>query len=266
MPSQRFDFQSSKENKLSGLVEHPETTPLGWAILAHCFTCGKDSLAATRLARGLAYAGIGVLRFDFAGIGKSGGDFAETTFSADVDDLAAAAEAMTAAGMPPSVLIGHSLGGAAVLAAADKIRTARAVATIAAPARVADILRQFDKGALERIRSDGEAEVYLAGRPYIVRQSFVDDVQNYDLKQHVERLHLPLLIMHAPNDDTVELSNASSIFASAKHPRSFVSLGDADHLLAQPAEAQLAARVIAAWADRYLAGFSARLFNVERSG
>jgi len=257
MQSQLFDFQSSKGYIQSGIVEHPETAPLGWAILAHCFTCGKDSLAAVRLARGLANAGIGVLRFDFAGLGKSGGDVADTTFSAGVADLVAAAEAMTAAGMAPSLLVGHSLGGAAVLAAADKVRTAHAIATIAAPARVADILRQFGTAALERIRSDGEAEVYLAGRPFIVRKSFVDDVQQYDLKRHIERPHLPLLIMHAPNDETVELSNASRIFASAEHPKSFVSPCDADHLLARPADAQFATRVIAAWASRYLAGSAA---------
>jgi uncharacterized OsmC-like protein/alpha-beta hydrolase superfamily lysophospholipase len=263
MPSQVFDFESPKGYRLSGRIEHPETTPRGWALLAHCFTCGKESLAAVRLARALALTGIGVLRFDFAGLGKSGGEFADTTFASDVGDLVAAGEAMAAAGMEPSLLVGHSLGGAAALAAAGDMRTIRAVATIGAPADVVHVLHQFDAASLKRIETDGEAEVLLADRPFVVRKSFVDDAREHDLEARIARLHRPLLIMHAPRDATVGVENASRIFAAAKHPKSFISLDDADHLLTRRADADYAATTIAAWAARYLPKLVADLPQIE---
>lgn len=263
MPSEAFDFESPKGYRLSGRIEQPETTPRGWAILAHCFTCGKESRAAVRLARALALTGIGVLRFDFAGLGKSGGEFADATFAADVGDLIAAGGAMGAAGMEPSLLVGHSLGGAAALAAAGDMPGIRAVATIGAPADVAHVLHQFDTASLERIERDGEVEVQLANRPFIVRKSFVDDLRKHDLEARVAGLHRPLLIMHAPRDATVGIENASRIFAAAKHPKSFISLDDADHLLTGQADADYAATMIAAWAARYLPQLIADLPQVE---
>lgn len=252
MASQQFDFDSAKGYRLSGRIEPAEGTPRGWAIFAHCFTCGKDSLATTRLARALAMAGIGVLRFDFAGLGKSGGDFTGGGFAADVDDLMAAYAAMTQAGMPPSLLVGHSFGGAAALAAAGDMPTVKAVVTIAAPSDVAHVLQTFGPEALNRIEAQGEAEVDLAGRPFVIRQSFVDDAREQDLAARIARLRRPLLILHSPGDMTVGIDNATRIFVAAKHPKSFVSLDDADHLLTRPADADYAAAVIAAWASRYL--------------
>jgi putative redox protein len=252
MSSQSFDFESRRGYRLSGRIEQPETTPRGWAILAHCFTCGKESLASVRLARALALSGIGVLRFDFAGLGASGGAFADGSFAADVEDLIAANAAMTAAGLAPSLLVGHSLGGAAVLAAAGQIPIIKAVVTIGAPSDVAHVLRQFDPDSLKRIEVQGEAEVRLADRPFIVRKDFVENLRQYDLEARIAALHRPLLVLHAPRDATVGIENATRIFAAAKHPKSFISLDDADHLLSRRTDADYAATIIAAWASRYL--------------
>jgi uncharacterized protein len=252
MAAQAFDFDSPHGYRLSGKLELPDGAPRGWAILAHCFTCGKDVLAASRIARALASNGVGVLRFDFAGLGTSGGSFADATFAADVADLIAAADALAAAGKTPALLIGHSLGGAAVLAAAGAMPMVRAVVTIGAPADVKHVLHQFDPASLASIESHGEAEVQLAGRPFIVRKTFIDDARQHDLKARIADLRRPLLVMHSPRDATVGIDNAAGIFAAAKHPKSFISLDDADHLLTRRADADYTATMIAAWAARYL--------------
>lgn len=252
MAIQPFDFEGSAGHSLSGRLEHPPTPPRGWAIFAHCFTCGKDSLAAVRLSRALSLIGIGVLRVDFAGLGGSDGEFGSGTFAADVNDLVAAAQTMAAAGMAPSLLIGHSLGGAAVLGAAGAIDTVRAVATIGAPADVGHILRQFAPESVRRIEAEGEAQVDLGGRPFLFRRNFIDDAREQDLLAQVQELRRPLILLHAPGDMTVGIENATRIFHAARHPKSFVSLDDADHLLTRRADADYAAAVIAAWASRYL--------------
>ena len=252
MLDQQFDFLGAQGNRLSGRIERPQTTPRGWAIFTHCFTCGKDSLAAARVARALALRGIGVLRFDFAGLGGSTGEFADSTFAADVDDLVAAGRAMAEAGQAPSLLIGHSLGGAAALAAAADMPTIKAVATIGAPSSVAHVLKQFDSEALARIERDGEAQLLLAGRPFTIRKSFLDDARQQKLEERIAQMHKPLLVMHAPGDGIVDIHNATQIFLAARHPKSFVSLDDADHLLTRRADSDYAASVIAAWAERYL--------------
>jgi putative redox protein len=251
MVSRIFEFESAGGYRLSGVLETPVATVRGWAIFAHCLTCGKDSPAAAHIAKGLARAGVGVLRFDFAGVGAGGGDFAASTFAADAEDLVAAGQAMAAAGMQPDLLVGHSLGGSAVLLAAEAMPGVRAVATLAAPADLAHVLRRFDPGSLARIKSDGEAEVRLGERDFIVRQSFVDDLSRHDLIETAGRLHRALLILHAPTDATVGIENASQLFLAAKHPKSFISLDSADHLLTRPADAEFAAATIAAWASRY---------------
>lgn len=251
MTGRPFTFPGGGGSDLAGYLEAPEGTPRGWAIFAHCFTCGKDSRAAVYIARALSRAGIGVLRFDFAGVGVSGGNFAASTFAADAEDLVAAGQAMAAAGMQPDLLVGHSLGGSAALLAAAAMPTVRAVATVAAPADVAHVLHHFDAESLARIKMHGEAEVRLGERDFIVRQSFVDDLSRHDLVETVGRLNRALLILHAPTDTTVGIENATRLFLAAKHPKSFISLDTADHLLARPADADFAAAVIAAWASRY---------------
>lgn len=252
MASAVFDFTGHKGYRLSGRLEAPETTPRGWAIFAHCFTCGKDSLASARVARALSRAGIGVLRFDFAGIGQSGGGPGSTNFAADVGDLLAASDAMTAAGMAPALLIGHSFGGAAALVAAADLPTIRAVATIAAPVDLHLVLQQFAPDGLVKILADGEAEVEIAGRPFVIRRNFVDELERHDIKKSVADLRRPLLVMHSPADKAVGIEHASAIFLAAKHPKSFISLDSGDHLLSDPDDANYAAAVIAAWAGRYL--------------
>ncbi len=250
MTTRSFDFESGSGYRLSGKLETPETSPTGWAIFAHCFTCGKDNLAAARITRALAGKGIGVLRFDFAGLGGSEGQFAN--FGADIRDLTAAAEAMATEGMAPSLLIGHSMGGAAVLAAAGQLPGIKAVVTIGAPSQLSHVLHQFGPEQIETIERDQQAEVQLGGRPFPVRQSFIEELRGFDLSSAVAHLGRPLLILHAPRDETVGIENAQQIFVAAKHPRSFVSLDDADHLLTRRSDAEFAANVIAAWAARYL--------------
>lgn len=252
MTSEAFDFTGHRDYRLSGRLDAPETTPRGWAIFAHCFTCGKDSLASARVARSLSRAGIGVLRFDFAGIGQSGGGPGSTNFAAEVADLVAASNAMTAAGMAPALLVGHSFGAAAAIVAAADLPNITAVATIAAPFDLHHVLEQFAPGGLVRIMADGEAEVEIAGRPFVICRSFVDDLERHDVRESAARLRRPLLVMHSPTDQVVSIDHASAIFLAAKHPKSFVSLDAGDHLLTDPDDANYAAAVIAAWASRYL--------------
>ena len=252
MTTQVFDFTGARGHQLSGRLDLPDGPILAYALFAHCFTCTKNSLAATHISRALNGRGIAVLRFDFSGLGQSEGAFADSTFSGDVADLIEAARAMEAAGIAPHLLIGHSLGGAAVLAAAPELPGLKAVATIGAPFDVTHVTRQFSD-ALQTILDDGQAQVTLGGRSLTVRRAFVDDLGGHDLGERVHRLHHPLLVMHAPLDETVGVDNASQIFLAARHPKSYVSLADADHLLTRSADSEYAAEVIAAWASRYLA-------------
>src|SRR6516225_8318152 len=247
----RATFPGSSGEELSARLEFPDGPVRAFALFAHCFTCTKDVLAARRIAGGLAAAGVAVLRFDFTGLGSSEGDFANTDFSSNVEDLVCAADYLRRSYEAPVILIGHSLGGAAVLAAASRIPEVKAVATIGAPADVAHVLHQFG-GSLEQIRSEGEGEVRLAGRPFRIRRSFVEDAEGQRLEDHIRTLGRALLVMHAPRDEVVGIDNASRIFLAARHPKSFVSLDDADHLLSRPQDAAYAAGVIAAWASRYV--------------
>ncbi len=251
MQSKVFDFTGAAGQKLSGRLDLPDHPPRGYALFAHCFTCTKNSLAAVRIARALAARGIGVLRFDFTGLGGSEGRFADGGFSGDVSDLVSAAEQMSRAGMAPKLMVGHSLGGAAVLAAAAQLPELAAVATVAAPFDVQHVTVLF-KGGLETIEQRGEAEVNLGGRPFTIRRSFIDDLRTHDQGARIAQLRHPLLVLHSPVDQTVGIENASSIFLAAKHPKSFVSLDNADHLLTREADATYAAEMIASWASRYL--------------
>jgi len=251
MASERFDFPNAQGERLAALLDRPDGEPRAYALFAHCFTCGKDVHAAKRMAERLMASGIAVLRFDFTGLGASEGEFANTTFSSNVADLVAAADHLRRAHRAPAILIGHSLGGAAVLAAAADIPEARAVVTIAAPADPHHVTGLFQE-QVEEIRREGEVTVTLAGRPFRVRREFLDDIAEQRLVDRVAHLRKALLVFHAPADPIVGIDNATRIFTAAKHPKSFVSLADADHLLSRASDAVYAASVIAAWAERYL--------------
>jgi putative redox protein len=251
MPTERFQFTGEGGHQLAASLDLPEREPLAYALFAHCFTCGKDALAAKRIAVALSARGIAVLRFDFTGLGSSEGDFANSTFSSNVADLVRAANHLRETRRAPAILIGHSLGGAAILAAAGQIPEARAVVTIAAPSDPAHVTGLF-RDRIEDIRRHGKVEVSLAGRPFQISREFLDDIAEHGLMAQVASLHKALLIMHSPTDDTVGIDNATRIFVAAKHPKSFVSLADADHLLTDKRDAAHVADVIAAWATRYL--------------
>jgi len=251
MPTERFQFTGSEGQQLAAALDTPDGEIHAYALFAHCFTCGKDVLAAKRIAVALAAKGIAVLRFDFTGLGSSEGDFANSTFSSNVADLVRAADHLRETRKAPAILIGHSLGGAAILAAAGQIPDARAVVTIAAPSDPAHVTGLF-ADRVEDIRKNGESEVSLAGRPFRIKREFLDDIAEHGLMAHVANLHKALLVMHAPTDDTVGIDNATRIFVTAKHPKSFVSLAGADHLLTNKNDATYVADVIAAWTTRYL--------------
>jgi uncharacterized OsmC-like protein/alpha-beta hydrolase superfamily lysophospholipase len=251
VPTERFQFAGSEGDKLAATLDAPEGQIRAYALFAHCFTCGKDVLAAKRIAVALSARGIAVLRFDFTGLGSSEGDFANSTFSSNVADLVRAADYLRATRKAPAVLIGHSLGGAAVLAAADQIPEASAVVTIAAPSDPTHVAGLF-AGSIADIRRQGKAEVSLAGRAFTIKREFLDDIAEQSLMPRIAGLRKALLIMHSPTDDTVGIDNATRIFVAAKHPKSFVSLAGADHLLSNRQDSAYAADVIAAWASRYI--------------
>jgi uncharacterized OsmC-like protein/alpha-beta hydrolase superfamily lysophospholipase len=251
MPAEKFNFPNAEGHQLAALLDRPDGAVRAIALFAHCFTCGKHNRAARHIAEGLKQKGIAVLRFDFTGLGASEGEFANTTFSSNVDDLVAAADHLRQTLAAPAILIGHSLGGAAVLAAAHRIAETRAVVTIAAPFDPAHVVGLLGEPVAE-IGDKGEVEVTLAGRSFRVRRALLDDVAQQNLAGHIATLHKALLIFHAPTDDTVGIDNASHIFTTAKHPKSFISLDGADHLLSRNSDATYVAHVIAAWAERYL--------------
>ncbi|MEX1250806.1 MAG: alpha/beta fold hydrolase [Hyphomonas sp.] len=251
MKTETVTFVGGGGQELAGRIERPAGTPRAWAIFAHCFTCSKDSVAAVRVSRALTAQGFGVLRFDFAGIGASGGRFEHTTFSSNVDDVVAAADYVRSACGAPALLIGHSLGGAAVLAAAGRISDVKAVAAIGAPADVAHIEQNF-ADAVAEIETEGTARVALGGKIFTVRRELLEDIRNQPQMQRISGMRKALLILHAPGDMTVGIENATMIYRAAKHPKSFVSLDGADHFLSKPEDAAYAASVITAWAARYM--------------
>jgi uncharacterized OsmC-like protein/pimeloyl-ACP methyl ester carboxylesterase len=251
MHSEKILFPGASGTMLAARLDRPEGPVREAAVLAHCFTCSKDIAAARRISGRLAALGIAVLRFDFTGLGHSAGEFANTNFSSNVADLLAAAQWMEGRGMPAQLLIGHSLGGAAALKAAPQIASLRAVVTIGAPFDPAHVAHNFG-GKLDEIRDKGQALVNLAGRDIEIRQQFLDDISQASLADALPRLGAALLVLHAPRDAVVGIENASAIFMAAKHPKSFVSLDDADHLISREADAEYVADLISSWSSRYL--------------
>ncbi len=249
--AERVSFSSSRGPLLAGIVDAPTAEVRGWGVFAHGFALSKDSPAAARTCKQLAAEGIGMLRFDNLGLGDSEGDWGDGSFTVKVDDTVKAAQFMTENGRPPDILVGHSFGGDAVIAAARRVPSVRGVVAIGAPIEPKNVERHY-RALVERVLEDGKADWLAGGKALTLKRSFVEDIRQADLRQHVRQLGLPLLVMHSPADDTVSIANASSIFRAAGHPRSFIALEGSDHLLAAAGQAKRAARIISAWADQYL--------------
>ena len=250
--AERVWFPSSSGPRLAGLIDQPEVPVRGWGVFSHGFTLGKDSPAASRICKQLASEGVGMLRFDNLGLGDSEGDWGDGSFSHKVADTAQATRFMNDSGRNVRLLVGHSFGGAAVIAAALQLESVRAVASIGAPYEPAHVEHNYD-ALVDRILAEGEAPFLIGGKALTLRRHFLEDVRGVDLHEQIRTLHRALLVMHSPTDNTVGIANASEIFRAARHPRSFVSLEGADHLLTGRNQAQRAARIISAWADPYLA-------------
>jgi uncharacterized OsmC-like protein/alpha-beta hydrolase superfamily lysophospholipase len=248
--TEKITFTGALGDPLAARLDLPEAKPDAYALFAHCFTCTKDIFAASRIARGLTEHGIAVLRFDFTGLGASEGEFANTNFSSNVGDLVAAANHLRENFEAPAILIGHSLGGAAVLAAASDVPEAKAICTVGAPADPAHVAHHFEH-ARDEIEAEGQATVQMVGRPFTVKKQFLDDIAGQKLEAKIADMKKALLVFHSPTDQTVGVENAGLIFQAAKHPKSFVSLDGADHLLSRHEDAIYVANVIAAWAERY---------------
>lgn len=251
MRSEKLAFTNRQGLSLTGAIDWPTTPHRAVALFAHCFTCTKNLRAIGHLSQALNDSGIAVMRFDFTGLGTSEGDFSETTFSSNVTDLVDAANWLGERGLAPSILVGHSLGGTAILMAAKSIDSTLAVATIGSPATPAHVAHLFADKTCD-IQRDGAAEVLLAGRPFTIRAEFLADLENQPLEKAVHELRKPLLVMHSPIDSTVDIKNAQNLFEHALHPKSFVSLDTADHLLSNPKDSRYAGAVLGAWAERFI--------------
>lgn len=249
MPERRkFEFKGSTGANLAALLELPDQAPNATALFSHCFTCGKDIAAASRISRALVKRGYAVMRFDFTGLGNSDGDFANTNFSSNVSDLVAAADNLRSQNMAPELLIGHSLGGTAVLNAAHEIPECKGIVTIGSPADAQHVSKQFACD-IDTIEKNGEAEVDLAGRKFVIKKQFLDDISKSSI-DHITKLKAALLVMHSPVDTTVSIKQAERIYTAARHPKSFISLDDADHLLTRASDSEYVADMVSAWATR----------------
>lgn len=252
MSSEKITFKGAFGDELSAKIDYPDGEVKSWVLFAHGFSIGKDLKPVRTISKTLVDEGYGMMRFDFTGLGESGGNFSDTNFSSNVADLMAAADYLRGAHKAPCVLIGHSFGGTAALKAADEIPECKAVATLGSPCDTTHIVHQF-ADQLEEIEMDGQAQVMLAGRPFIIKEQFLDDISNHDIAAEIADLERALMIFHSPQDRVVGIENASHIYSKARHPKSFVSLDGADHLLLKnPADAEYVARVLAAWAARYI--------------
>ncbi len=252
MKTVKIQFKNKTGLQLSAKLELPlDNNPKAYALFAHCFTCNKNLSAVTNISRALTAEGIGVLRFDFTGLGESEGDFADTNFSSNVEDLVEAARFLETNYNAPQLIIGHSLGGAAVLHAATKLPSVEAVITIGAPSSPPHV-QHLLQSSLEEIKEKGEAKVFLAGRPFTIKKQFLEDLEGTKMKNVVERLGRALLILHSPQDNTVSIDNAAEIYGMARHPKSFVTLDKADHLLSRKEDSLYVGQLIASWSKRYV--------------
>jgi len=253
MPSEKVRFKGAFGDSLSAKIDSPEDGKVkSWVLFAHGFSIGKDLKPIRTISRSLVEDGFGMLRFDFTGLGESEGNFSDTNFSSNCGDIRCAANFMAENYGAPCVLIGHSFGGTAALKVADEIPQVKAVATIGSPCDTTHIVHQF-ADQIEEIEEEGEAKVLLGGRPFVIKEQFLDDIENHDIAMEISNLERGLLIFHSPQDRVVGIDNAAHIYRHAKHPKSFVSLDGADHLLLKnPADAEYVGHVIAAWAHRYI--------------
>jgi len=265
MVSKKIEFTGSDGQILAAVLDSPDRNPKAYALFAHCFTCSKNLKAVINIAKSLNDSGIAVLRFDFTGLGESEGEFSDSNFSGNVADLLAAVSYLETNHAAPSILIGHSLGGTAVLQAAHDVPSAVAIVTIGSPSQPTHVSALLDNDR-DEIVSTGMATVQLGGRPFVVKKQFLDDLEQHDLPQKIANLRKALLVMHAPLDETVEIDNAGELFSQAKHPKSFVSLDKADHLLSREQDSRYAGRVIAAWASRYLQDAGAAANDLNSAG
>lgn len=253
MRSEKLTIPNAAGRRLGARLDLPvDGNPIAYALFAHCFTCTKNLRAVTNISRALTQQGFGVLRFDFTGLGESDGDFADTNFSSNVADLVAAADHLAQVYAAPKLLIGHSLGGAAVLQAAHQIPASEAVVTIGAPANPEHVKQNF-VDSLETIEATGKATVQLAGRPFTIKKQFLDDLEAHKMQETVRRLKRALLVLHSPFDTTVGIENAAEIFTAAKHPKSFITLDQADHLLRDQADSRYVGNLIGTWVQKYIA-------------
>ena len=252
MNTQSLIIKTTMGLTLSAKLDKPDGEVIATALFAHCFTCGKDILAASRISRRLVSQGVAVLRFDFTGLGNSSGEFADTNFSSNIQDLVEAAEWLRTNYEAPSIIIGHSLGGTAILAAAHQLPYAKAFVTIGSPSDPRHIFKLIGAQSMEDIAKSGSADVTLEGRTFRIKREFIEDASEQNVLKQVRLLKRPLLIMHSPVDATVDIEHATAIFHAAAHPKSFISLGDADHLISNRADADFIADIIASWSKRYL--------------
>lgn len=249
--STKVSFASVVGPELAGLIDEPVGPVRGWGVFSHGFTLGKDFPASARICKQLASEGIGMLRFDNLGLGQSGGDWGDGSFTVKVEDTIRAVEFMASRGTPAMLLVGHSFGGDAVIAAAGRCPDITAVATVGAPSEPVHVEKEYD-AVVGKVLADGSSPWLVGGRALTLKRQFVEDVRNSNLTDCVHNLHRPLLIMHSPTDDTVGIDNAGELFIAARHPKSFVSLEGSDHLMTAHGQAQRAARIISAWAEPYL--------------
>ncbi len=251
MKSLKFEFQNENNETLAGKIEMPDSEPQAYALFAHCFTCSKDILAASRISRELRNCGIAVLRFDFTGIGNSEGDFANTNFSSNSADLLFAARALEKKFQAPKILIGHSLGGSAVLNIANEIKSAKVVVTIAAPSEAHQVTHLFHE-KIDEVNEKGKIKLRLGGKDFFITKQFIDDLKQSSLEEKISHLKSPLLIFHSPQDNIVSIENAKKIYLAANHPKSFISLDGADHLISNKQDSTYIASIIQSWVSRYL--------------